>query len=466
MVKNTELYDLLNISPSATQQEVKKSYKLAALKYHPDKNGHSESSKQHFQKISDAYRVLSDNRLRNLYDKYGCADEKQIASLVATETQKKYESNEIGGFSAGELFSHFFGGGNTSSDFPLFSTNISVSRSFNVGLQGEDEDVSRGVDIRHKMKCTLQELYNGKVAKLALTRTRICKKCLGQGGQENLVCFMCNGKRVLSQTKRRGAVVRTWSMMCKGCEGSGKLVVRNNVCKPCQGEGYIKERKIFKVEAKPGMGNGSEIVFPGEADEVVNTVYGKQRVIPGDLIISIQEVFQPHCRYKRHSKLDLVLSRFCIPFRTALCGGTMFIEDHPSGVPIKIEVPPCELLKPGTVKCIKNLGMPKFEIFTSYGDLYVEFFVEFPKKLAPKSIQQMLKILDEDPYTQEQRASSIFSSNVQGYKECSLSDFIDEDPSLERNLNTCRLKTKKKRRKYFLDDNGVSGYSYEDEDDV
>ncbi|AET40139.1 Apj1p Ecym_5384 [Eremothecium cymbalariae DBVPG len=442
MVKDTRFYDLLNVSPTVSPQELKKSYKLAALRYHPDKNGHSESAKQAFQQITEAYGILSDERKRKIYDRYGVSDENEIVAILAS--QKRAAAAAAPAATAarnmemtpGDLFAHFFGDGfGAGGEFSFLQGNLGGHCRFNSAAKDKARDgKSRGPDIKHNLKCELKELYSGKVAKLGLTRTRLCHRCSGHGSMTSSVCGECRGQGVYSQTRRHGPLVQTWSSSCRNCSGAGTFVKSNDVCQTCRGTGYIRERKIFEVEIKPGLSNKSEIILPGEADQVISTVYGKQQVIPGDVIIIVQEQCSTG-RYRRFRESDLVLTRCVVDLRTSLCGGSIYIDDHPSGRPIKLEVIPGELLNPGSIKCVENLGMPKRDNPSQYGDLYIKFCVNFPERLEPETMNVISSALASDSNIIRQEnitePSSAQTRNPDCYEEHVFSNF-NEIPDLRK----------------------------------
>jgi len=160
MVKDTKLYDTLGVSPSATENELKKAYRKLALKYHPDKN---PNGAEKFKDISHAYEILSDPQKRETYDNFG----------------EEGLSGDAGGMGMNpeDLFASFFGGafGGSSRSGPR-----------------------RGKDVVHPLKVSLEDLYKGKVFKLSIKRNVICKACNGKGGKEGAVknCSDCNGRGV------------------------------------------------------------------------------------------------------------------------------------------------------------------------------------------------------------------------------------------------------------------------------
>ncbi|GMF05267.1 unnamed protein product [[Candida] boidinii] len=167
MVKDTKFYDLLGVSPDATDAQLKKAYRLGALKYHPDKNPSPEAAEK-FKEISSAYEVLSDSQKRDIYDQYG------------EEGLSGGPGGMGGGMDASDIFSQFFGGGGS---------------GFGGGFGQRPSGPQRGRDIKHVISCSLEELYKGRTAKLALNKTILCPDCKGKGGKEGAVkqCTDCHG---------------------------------------------------------------------------------------------------------------------------------------------------------------------------------------------------------------------------------------------------------------------------------
>lgn len=444
MVKNTRLYDVLDVSVTATEQEIKKAYRKKALKCHPDKNNHSAESIKLFQEISHAYEILNNEEKRSLYDKYGTVDEAAISEMLSKQRRQQRDMPD-----AGDLFSQFFGGKSATSKYgvanPFFSS-FEESSGRRTGTMDEQQELVSGPSINHNLKCTLSDLYHGKHAKLALNRTRVCERCHGSGGAKACQCRSCKGTGVLTTTKRMGPMVQTWQTTCKDCQGSGSYIKNKDICQICSGSGFIKQRKIFDVEVSPGMSDGQEIILPGEADEVINTGYGKEKVLPGDVVITIELNRKEDSLSKlyRVHEHDLILDGLEVDLKTSLCGGTILIDQHPSGNPFKIEVLPNELLKPGCIKCVENKGMP-LDTNGKFGNLYIRFQVRFPDKLRPDTIEKLTSILSDD--------ENIVSSN--SAKELSLDEVTEEhvlstlQPSnLQPKFSDSKKSNKRKRERY------------------
>ncbi|CCE86445.1 Piso0_004935 [Millerozyma farinosa CBS 7064] len=336
MVKDTKFYDLLGVSPSATDSELKKAYRKAALKYHPDKNPSPEAADK-FKSLSHAYEVLSDDQKREVYDTYG---EEGLSGAGP--------GGMGGGMGAEDIFAQFFGGG--------------------FGMGGGSRGPTRGKDIKHVISCTLEELYKGRTAKLALNKTVLCKECDGRGGKEGKVktCSTCQGQGMRFITRQMGPMIQRFQTVCDVCKGNGFICDAKDLCQVCKGKRTTNERKILQVHIDPGMKDGQKIVFSGEGDQ-------EPGITPGDVFFIVEE--KPHEKFTRKGN-DLYYDAE-IDLLTALAGGE-FAFKHVSGEYIKVTVVPGEVIAPGTTKVIENHGMPVYR-HGGNGNLFVKFTVKFPK---------------------------------------------------------------------------------------
>jgi len=267
MVKETEYYDLLGVTPDVSVGDIKKAYRKMAVKYHPDKNPNNPDASEKFKEVSEAYEVLSDEDKRKLYDQYG------------------KEGVQGGGHaSAEDIFSQFFGGG--------FS-------SFFGG--GGSRGPKKGDDIVHEIVCSLEDMYKGKTTKLAVTRSVICTKCEGSGAREGISagkCATCDGSGVKIIVKQFGpGMIQQMRTVCNDCGGKGESLKEEDKCKNCKGKKTTKEKKILQVYIDKGMKHGQKVVFSGEADEYPG-------VEAGDIVFVISE--KKHDIFKRNGK-DLVV---------------------------------------------------------------------------------------------------------------------------------------------------------------
>lgn len=337
MVKDTKLYDLIGVSPGADDAQIKKAYRKAALKYHPDKNPTEEAAEK-FKEISSAYEILSDSQKREMYDQFG---EEGLNGGGAG-------AGGFGGFGGfgDDIFSQFFGG---------------------AGGSSRPRGPQKGRDIRHEISATLEELYKGRAAKLALNKQILCKSCEGRGGKAGAVkkCSSCNGQGFKFITRQMGPMIQRFQAECDACNGTGDIIDAKDRCKACNGKKIANERKILEVHIEPGMKDGQKIVFQGEADQAPD-------VIPGDVVFVVSE--RPHERFNR--KGDDLYYEAEVDLLTAIAGGEFAVQ-HVSGDWLKVEIVPGEVIAPGATKIIEGKGMP-IQKYGGFGNLIVKFKIKFP----------------------------------------------------------------------------------------
>lgn len=335
MVKDSKFYDLLGVAPSASENELKKAYRKAALKYHPDKNPSPEAAEK-FKELSHAYEVLSDEQKREVYDSYG-------------EEGLSGGGPGMGGMGADDIFSQFFGGG--------FG-----------GMGGQSRGPARGKDIKHTISCTLEELFKGRTAKLALNKTILCKSCEGRGGKAGKIkqCSLCHGQGMKFVTRQMGPMIQRFQTVCDVCSGTGDICDAKDRCTVCKGKKTQSERKILQVHIDPGMKDGQRIVFSGEGDQ-------EPGVTPGDVVFVVDE--KQHAKFTRQGA-DLHYEAE-VDLLTALAGGDIAFQ-HVSGDYVKATVHPGEVLSPGAIRVVEGQGMPVYRQ-GGRGNLFIKFSVKFPE---------------------------------------------------------------------------------------
>lgn len=314
-------------------------YRKLAKEFHPDKNPEAGDK---FKEISYAYEVLSDPKKRSLYDKVGL---------------KGMQEGAHDGFGGDDLFSHLFGGG-------LFGGFGGFG-----GGGGGMRRRQRGEDTIHPLKVTLEDMYNGKTAKLQLSKNIICNTCKGKGSKSGLTekCHTCNGCG-LKVTYRQIApgMAQQTQTRCPDCQGEGEIIKEKDRCGSCRGKKVCNETKILEVHVDKGMKENQKIFFRGEGDQ-------QPDVEPGDVVIILQQ--KPHERFQRNG--DDLHIKHTVSLTEALCGFS-FALHHLDGRDILIKQPPGLIVKPGDVKAVMGEGMPFYKNPFDRGNLYITFDVTFP----------------------------------------------------------------------------------------
>lgn len=252
------------------------------------------------------------------------------------------------------------------------------------GMRGARQGPKKGKSVMHPVKATLEDLYNGKTAKVAVNRDRICSKCDGKGGKAGAVnsCSGCKGRGMKTTMQMLGPGMYTQRTgPCDDCNGTGEVINEKDKCKTCNGKKVVKEKKILEVQIDKGAPNGEKYVFHGEADELPGSE-------AGDVIIQVQE--QPHPVLKRKGA-DLLLEKEITLLESLT--GIDFVLTHLDGKKIRIRNKQGEVIKPDDIKTIENHGMPFNKQSYKFGNLFVVFKVKFPESLNTQQVNKMNEAL-------------------------------------------------------------------------
>jgi len=253
--KSTQLYDILGLTPDASDGDIKKAYLKLARQFHPDKN--PEGAEQ-FKEMQFAYEVLSSVEKRELYDKYG---------------EDALKEGGPGGFDGEDLFS-MFGFGHFGHDHR--------------GQRGPRK--RKGKDVYSAFHVTLGDLYNGKETKFKLDKTVICDNCKGKGSAKpNAVtkCKNCEGHGITVTLRPLAfGMVQQLQETCRQCGGAGEAIKQKDKCKTCDGSKVIEESKVLDVYVEKGMRHDQKITFREEGDQIPD-------IIPGDIVLVVQQEEHP-----------------------------------------------------------------------------------------------------------------------------------------------------------------------------
>jgi len=343
-----DYYKLLDVPRDATVSQISRAYRQMARKYHPDKlkpdDPKYKETVEKFQKIQNAYDVLSDEDKRRKYDQYG-------------EEGLKQNMNK---------------GWNP---FDFFNMN-------NAGPERSGE-MPKGPSIHIEVQVTLEDLYNGKDIEVLQRRQTLCPKCRGSGAKDPndvKTCPVCDGQgfRVVTQRLGPGFVTKTQTT-CDHCGGKGKTVTSQ--CEYCSGKKISRGEQMINVYIERGMPDGFEIKSVEDADEAPERT-------PGDLIFKLFTV--PHKRFTRKGN-DLHM-QYTISLLQALIGFTKTFN-HLDGHEVKVER--TEITPPGYVLKLSGEGMPVHDSPDINGDLYITFVIQFPDKLTENQKEQVVKLFAE-----------------------------------------------------------------------
>ncbi len=368
-----DYYEILGVGKEASAEEIKKAYRKKALQYHPDKNPGDKEAEEKFKEAAEAYEVLRNPEKKQRYDQFGHAGMSGAAG-----------GGYGGGFSDiedifsafGDIFGGHFGG------FGGFSGG----RSRSTGRR-----VSRGSDLRVKVKLNLEEIANGVEKKIKVKKYTACKHCDGTGAQNASAysnCNTCHGTGHVTRIANTLLGQMQTTSTCPTCQGEGKIIT--DKCNHCAGEGVIRDEEVIKINIPAGVGEGMQLNVSGKG----NT--GRRGGINGDLLVVITE--EDHPELVRDGN-NLIYNLF-LSFPEITLGTTAEIPTVESKVKVKIE--------PGTqpekILRLRGKGLPDVNGYGK-GDLLVRVHVWIPKKLSAEE-KRILEKLQTSPTFQEGPSAS------------------------------------------------------------
>jgi molecular chaperone DnaJ len=361
----SDYYDTLEISKSATADEIKKAYRKQALKYHPDKNPGDATAANKFKEVSEAYEVLSDENKRRMYDQFGKQGVNGAAGggfpggegFSSMEEALRTFMGAFGG-SGGSIFDSFFGGGG----------GFDQGGSGTFAKQGASKKINLTVDF--------EEAARGVSKEVAITNFVNCKKCNGSGANspnDVKACSTCKGHGHVQQS--RGFF--SMSTTCPHCHGSGSVIT--HPCSDCHGNGKIKEKSKVTINVPPGIDNEMRIKMSGHGDA------GDHGGPNGDLYVYIS--VKPHEYFHRqgddlHLELPLTFSEAALGTKKEI---PTLIENQ------RIVIP--EGTQSDKVFRLKGFGMPNVHSKTT-GDLLVRVHIETPVNLNAEQKELLKKFGD------------------------------------------------------------------------
>lgn len=344
----SNFYSILGLNKNCSEEEIKKTYKKLALKWHPDKNKLPEANEK-FKQISEAYAVLSNSEQRKIYDSQG------LDGLKAQQTQQAQQAQQAAQMPT-SLFDMFPG-------------------MFGAGHQGHNNQPTKGNSVQFTITISLREAYSGCVKRLKIARDVICERCHGSGLSyksmiTNTKCSLCSGQGGRIELRQIApGMFNQQHILCVKCNGTGEYIPDSDCCQTCQAKKVIKQDNILEINIEKGIKSGNNITFKEQSDQYPNRV-------PGDLIVMIN--VQPECDGFMLDGNDLIYKK-TLSLRDALTGFEFVIE-HLDGRKLMVKNE-TDILTPQSKLKIPGEGMPT--ISKTNGDLNVLFDVIFPTTLAP-----------------------------------------------------------------------------------
>lgn len=361
-----DYYEILGVNRDATQDEIKKAYRQAALKYHPDRNPNNKDAEEKFKEATEAYEVLSDTDKRERYNRYG-----HEAMRAGADFHGFRDVNDIF-INFQDIFGSSFGGG-------LFD------EMFNQGRGGGRRQRTSGIpgsDLKIRLRLTLEEVATGVEKKLKVKRHLECETCGGSGaksGSGKMPCIQCGGTGEIRKVSSIGFAQFVNVQTCSRCNGEGQIIKES--CPTCRGEGRVQGETTIKVNIPAGVAEGNYIPLHGQGNA------GQRGGPSGDLIVIIEE--EPHKVFVRNGE-DVVLD-LLISFPEAALGTEVEVPTLFGRSKLKIEGG----TQSGKILRMKDKGFPRLRGYGN-GDQLVRVNVWVPTKVNSKEKEALKQLASSD----------------------------------------------------------------------
>lgn len=355
-----DYYDILSISRNATTEEIKRSYRQLALKYHPDRNPGNKEAEEKFKEGAEAYSVLCDPEKRRTYDMFGHEGLRGVGYTGFAG----FDSSIFEGFE--DILGSFFGFGD------LFGTRRSSKR---YGPQ-------RGRDLALELEITLEEAGNGVEREIKLNRAELCPACRGarlQPGTSKSLCPSCQGRGQVRYQQGFFTISRT----CSHCQGAGEVITVP--CDECRGTGRTKKKRAIKVRIPAGIDDGNRLRIEGEGEA------GEAEGLEGDLYVDVRVAKHPFFEREENN----LSCQIQISFAQAALGATLEIPTL-EGESELLKIPAGT--QSGEVFRLKGKGIRDIH-HSRKGDFFIRVQVKTPDSLSREQkelLRQFAQLRGED----------------------------------------------------------------------
>ncbi len=356
MSEKRDFYEVLGVAREASDDDIRRAYRQAALKHHPDRNQGNPEAEVKFKEATEAYTVLSDREKRATYDRYGHAG----LGGGGFDFNNAGVGDILSQFQ--DMFADFFGG---------------AGGGFGGGGRRRRQP-DRGQDVRVELTLTLAEALTGGKHEVSLHGAVPCDTCHGSGakaGTKPETCSQCRGTGQV--TAQRGFIM--FSSPCARCRGTGQMI--SSPCETCHGQGAVEKQRKVLVNVPAGIDSEQRLRVPGQG------MPGPNGAPSGDLYVDVE--VEAHTHYERHGN-DLG-TRLTLTFAEAALGtSTTLVLPDDREVTVKVDAG-CQ---PGSIVVVKGEGAPRLDR-AGRGDLHVMIAVQVPKKLS-KTAKRLLQELEQE----------------------------------------------------------------------
>lgn len=351
MSSKRDFYEILSVHREASVEEIKKSYRKAALQYHPDRNPGDHEAVERFKEASEAYEVLIDDHKREVYNRYGHAGLSGTDFHPFTNVEDVFDS-------FGDIFEDFFGRGSR---------------------RGGGKRARRGDDLRYDLSIDFLEAYHGVEKEISIHKAERCAECEGLGypiSSKPSTCQQCQGQGQVYRTQG----FFTMSSTCPICRGQGSIV--KVLCKVCTGKGALPKEKKLKVKIPAGVETGNRLMLRDEG------AAGSEGGPSGDLYVFLQ--VKEHEFFQREG-LDIWMD-LPVSFTQAALGAKIrvaLVEGEE-----EVEIP--RGIDAGDTIVLKGKGFPDLQSSNKRGNQILQIVLKTPKQLTPQQEELLRKFAEEE----------------------------------------------------------------------
>ena len=361
-VSKRDYYEVLGVSQSASQDDIKKAYRSLARKLHPDVNKDDPGTEDKFKEVSEAYEVLSDTERRAQYDRFGHQDPSQGAGFGGFQ-------GDFGGIN--DIFDMFFGGG------------------------GRTRGPQRGADLEYTLGIEFKDAAFGLNREIEIPRTETCDVCGGSGAKPGTkvdTCTTCRGSGVQEFVTNTPLGRMVNRRTCSACQGTGKRIA--TPCTACRGAGTVRKRRKIEVKVPPGVDTGTRLRISGAGEA------GASGAPPGDLYIVI--------RVNKHDFFDRegndIYCEVPITFVQAALGDEITVPTLYGRESIRVP----EGTQTGTVFHLRSKGMPRLGNGIARGDQHVRVVIQTPSRLTERQKELFRELSREFGEDSHEQSRSLF----------------------------------------------------------